>query len=162
MHAIETLGISKRFGDLRALSDVSFTVGEGETFGFLGPNGAGKTTTIRILTGITAPTSGTARIFGHDIVRETVAARRQMGIVHETSNIYTDLSAWRNLMFAAELYRVGRREREKRGAELLEVFDLADRQHDRTRGFSKGMKRRLTLAMGLVNSPRLLFLDEPT
>ena len=162
MYAIEALSLSKRFGDLQALSEVSFTVGEGETFGFLGPNGAGKTTTIRILTGITRPTGGTARIFGKDIGRETIAARRQMGVVHETSNIYTDLSAWQNLMFAAELYHVGRREREERGAAILELFGLADRRDDKTTGFSKGMKRRLTLAMGLINHPRLLFLDEPT
>ncbi|MEN6518797.1 MAG: ATP-binding cassette domain-containing protein [Methanospirillum sp.] len=162
MVAIEALSLSKRFGDLQALSGVDFTVGEGETFGFLGPNGAGKTTTIRILTGITKPTEGTARIFGKDIVRETIGARRQMGVVHETSNIYTDLSAWQNLMFAAELYHVGRKEREERGAELLELFGLAERRDEKTTGFSKGMKRRLTLAMGLINRPRLLFLDEPT
>ncbi len=162
MYAIEALSLSKRFGNIQALSQVDFTVNEGETFGFLGPNGAGKTTTIRILTGISAPTQGSARIFGRDIVRDTIAARRQMGIVHETSNIYTDLSAWQNLMFTAELYNVGKKEREKRGAELLELFGLTERRDDKTNGFSKGMKRRLTLAMGLINHPRLLFLDEPT
>jgi len=162
MFAIEALSLSKRFGNIQALSQVNFTVNEGETFGFLGPNGAGKTTTIRILTGISAPTDGTARIFGRDIVQDTIAARRQMGIVHETSNIYTDLSAWQNLMFTAELYNVGKKEREKRGADLLELFGLSERRDDKTNGFSKGMKRRLTLAMGLINHPRLLFLDEPT
>jgi ABC-2 type transport system ATP-binding protein len=162
MFAIEALSLSKQFGNIQALSHVDFTVSEGETFGFLGPNGAGKTTTIRILTGISAPTEGTARIFGRDIVTDTIAARRQMGIVHETSNIYTDLSAWQNLMFTAELYNVGKKEREKRGAELLELFGLTERRDDKTNGFSKGMKRRLTLAMGLINQPRLLFLDEPT
>lgn len=162
MYAIEALGLSKRFGDIQALSEVSFSVQEGETFGFLGPNGAGKTTTIRILTGISPPTGGTARIFGKDIVRETIASRRQMGIVHETSNIYTDLTAWQNLMFTAEMYRVGKKERETRGRELLELFGLSERKDDKTNGFSKGMKRRLTLAMGLINNPRLLFLDEPT
>ncbi len=162
MDAIEALSLSKRFGTIQALNQVDFTVSEGETFGFLGPNGAGKTTTIRILTGISAPTGGTARIFGRDIVRDTIAARRQMGIVHETSNIYTDLSAWQNLMFTAELYNVGKKEREKRGADLLELFGLSERRDDKTNGFSKGMKRRLTLAMGLINHPRLLFLDEPT
>jgi ABC-2 type transport system ATP-binding protein len=162
MYAIEALSLSKRFGAFPALSDVDFSVSVGETFGFLGPNGAGKTTTIRILTGITAPTAGTARIFGKDIVRETIAARRQIGIVHETSNIYTDLSAWQNLMFTAELYHVGKEQREKRGKELLELFGLLERKDDKTNGFSKGMKRRLTLAMGLINDPRLLFLDEPT
>ena len=85
-----------------------------------------------------------------------------MGIVHETSNIYTDLSAWQNLMFTAELYHVGKTEREKRGADLLELFGLSERRNDKTNWFSKGMKRRLTLAMGLINHPRLLFLDEPT
>ena len=162
MFAIETEALSKRFGDLQALSHVDFAVNEGETFGFLGPNGAGKTTTIRILTGITAPTEGSARIFGKDIVRETIAARRQMGIVHETSNIYTDLTAWQNLMFTAQLYDVQKTLREKRGRELLELFGLWERKDDKTNGYSKGMKRRLTLAMGLINDPRLLFLDEPT
>lgn len=162
MYAIEALSLSKQFGDIQALSQVDFTVREGETFGFLGPNGSGKTTTIRILTGITAPTEGTARIFGSDIMQDTIVARRQMGIVHETSNIYTDLSAWQNLMFTAELYHVSRKDREKRGTDLLELFDLSGRRNDRTKGFSKGMKRRLTLAMGLINHPRLLFLDEPT
>jgi ABC-2 type transport system ATP-binding protein len=162
MFAIESRSLSKRFGEIQALSHVDFTVNEGETFGFLGPNGAGKTTTIRILTGITAPTEGTALIFGRDIVQDTIAARRQMGIVHETSNIYTDLSAWQNLMFTAELYHVGKEERETRGKELLELFGLYERRNDKTNGFSKGMKRRLTLAMGLINDPRLLFLDEPT
>jgi len=162
MQAIEVSHLTKRFGALTALNDISFSVGEGETFGFLGPNGAGKTTTIRILTGITGPTSGTASIFGHDIVRDTVAARQSMGIVSETSNVYDDLTAWQNMMFAAELYHVGRAEREKKAEELLKTFELTNRKDDSVHGFSKGMKRRLTLAMGLVNSPRLIFLDEPT
>lgn len=162
MYAIEALALSKRFKEIQALSDVSFSVLEGETFGFLGPNGAGKTTTIRILTGISPPTGGTARIFGRDIMKETIAARRQIGIVHETSNIYTDLTAWQNLMFTAELYHVGKEQRERRGRELLDLFGLLERKDDKSNGFSKGMKRRLTLAMGLINDPRLLFLDEPT
>lgn len=162
MQAIEVSHLTKRFGTLTALDGISFSVGEGETFGFLGPNGAGKTTTIRILTGISAPTTGTASIFGHDILRDPIATRKQLGIVHETSNVYDDLSAWQNLMFAAELYTVPRTERTRKGNDLLELFGLEERRNDRVRGFSKGMKRRLTLAMGLINSPRLLFLDEPT
>jgi ABC-2 type transport system ATP-binding protein len=162
MHAIEVDHLSKHFGTLVALNDISFSVDEGETFGFLGPNGAGKTTTIRLLTGISPPTGGTATVFGKDIVRETTAARKQMGIVHETSNIYDDLSAWQNLMFTAELYTIGKKEREQRGKELLELFGLWERRTEKVHGFSKGMKRRLTLAMGLINNPRLLFLDEPT
>ena len=162
MQAIEVFHLVKKFGMLTAVNDISFAVNEGETFGFLGPNGAGKTTTIRILTGISAPTSGTATIFGHDIQHETTAARESMGIVSETSNVYDDLTAWQNMMFSAELYHVGKGEREKKAVELLELFELFDRRDDIVHGFSKGMKRRLTLAMGLVNSPRLLFLDEPT
>lgn len=162
MQAIEVSHLVKKFGPLTAISDISFSVGVGETFGFLGPNGAGKTTTIRILTGISRPTSGTATIFGHDITHDTIAARKSMGIVSETSNVYVDMTAWQNMMFSAELYHVGRRERERKTTELLSLFDLYDRRHSIVRGFSKGMMRRLTLAMGLVNSPRLLFLDEPT
>ena len=162
MNAIEVSHLTKRFDRLVALNAITFSVKEGETFGFLGPNGAGKTTTIRILTGITVPTSGDAQIFGRDIVKDTIAARRTMGIVHETSNIYTDLTAWQNLMFTAQLYDVSKALREKRGRELLELFGLWERKDDRTNGYSKGMKRRLTLAMGLINDPRLIFLDEPT
>ncbi len=162
MHAIEVKGLEKRFGEILALDRVSFTVETGEVFGYLGPNGAGKTTTIRILTGITAPTGGSATIFGWDIVRDTIRARRKMGIVYETSNVYDDINAWQNMMFAGELYHVGRIDREERGKELLEIFGLWDRRASRVKGFSKGMKRRLTLAMGLINDPTLLFLDEPT
>lgn len=162
MNAIEVSHLTKHFGRLVALNDITFSVKEGETFGFLGPNGAGKTTTIRILTGITVPTGGDAQIFGRDIVQDTIAARRTMGIVHETSNIYTDLTAWQNLMFTAQLYDVRKTLREKRGRDLLELFGLWERKDDRTNGYSKGMKRRLTIAMGLINDPRLIFLDEPT
>jgi ABC-2 type transport system ATP-binding protein len=162
MSAITVTGLTKKFGNLTAVNNVSFTVPEGEIFGYLGPNGAGKTTTIRILTGITAPTAGTATILGHDIQRETLTARSHMGIVPETSNIYDDLTGWQNLMFTAELYRVGKAERETRARELLETFQILDRKDDKVHGYSKGMKRRLTLSMGLINDPRLLFLDEPT
>lgn len=93
MYAIEVISLEKRFDTIQALAGISFSVEEGETFGFLGPNGAGKTTTIRILTGMTEPTGGRGRIFGRDVVREKIPARREIGIVHETSNIYTDLSA---------------------------------------------------------------------
>lgn len=160
--AIDVKHLSKRFNGFDALSNISFSVEDGETFGFLGPNGAGKTTTIRILTGISSPSDGTATIFGRDIVRETIAARKLVGIVPETSNIYDDLTAWQNLMFSAEVYGVRRNVREERGKELLDLFGLWERRDDKARGFSKGMKRRLTIAMGLINEPRLLFLDEPT
>jgi ABC-2 type transport system ATP-binding protein len=162
MQAIEVSHLTKKFGSLTALNDISFTVGEGETFGFLGPNGAGKTTTIRILTGVSRPSSGKASIFGHDIEHDKIAARQSMGIVSENSNVYDDLTAWQNMMFSAELYHVGKKAREEKANELLRKFELYDRRNDKARGYSKGMKRRLTLSMGLVNSPDLLFLDEPT
>ena len=114
MQAIEVSHLIKKFGSLTAVNDISFSVGEGETFGFLGPNGAGKTTTIRILTGVSRPTSGTATIFGYDIEHDTINARQSMGIVSENSNVYDDLTAWQNMMFSAELYHVGRNEREKK------------------------------------------------
>ncbi len=162
MNAIVVRELSKQFGHVKALDHISFDVVKGETFGFLGPNGAGKTTTIRILTGISRPTSGHATIFGFDIERERLLARRYLGIVSETSNVYDELSAWDNMMFTAELYYVPRAAREAKAKELLDLFGLYDRRNDLAHGFSKGMKRRLTLAMGLINDPELVFLDEPT
>jgi ABC-2 type transport system ATP-binding protein len=105
---------------------------------------------------------GKATIFGYDVQDETIPARQSIGIVPETSNVYDDLTAWQNMIFTAELYHVGRAEREEKTRELLEIFGLYPRRNDKAHVYSKGMKRRLTLAMGLVNSPRILFLDEPT
>jgi len=161
-NVIEAINLTKYYGELLAVDHINFEVKKSEIFGFLGPNGAGKTTTIRMLTGLTQPSDGTAKIFGHDIQNETIAAKKYMGIVPEISNIYDDLSAWDNLMFTGELYQVEKSERESRAKELLETFGLYDRRNDKAKGFSKGMKRRLTIAMGLINNPQLLFLDEPT
>jgi ABC-2 type transport system ATP-binding protein len=161
-NAVEAINLTKYFGDFLAVDRVNFEVKKGEVFGFLGPNGAGKTTTIRMLTSLTKPSEGTAKIFGYDIQSQTIAAKKHMGIVPEISNIYDDLSAWDNLMFTGELYQVSKSEREKRARELLEMFRLYDRRNEKAKGFSKGMKRRLTLSMGLINTPQLLFLDEPT
>jgi len=162
MHAIESTELVKSFGKVRAVDGISFHVNKGEVFGFLGPNGAGKTTTIKILTGQVKPNGGTAKIFGHDIQTDTYEAKRNMGIVPEHSNVYDDLSAWDNIMFTAELYQVPKAKREKRAKELLELFGLYGRKKEKVKGFSKGMKRRLTIAMGLINDPKILFLDEPT
>ncbi len=162
MAAIEVIDLTKRFGDNVAVKGINFRVEEGETFGFLGPNGAGKTTTIRMLTGMIRITSGRALIHGHDIARDTLAAKRLMGIVSETSNIYEELSAWDNLVFTGQVYHLSRADIQKNARDLLDTFDLTERRHDLAGGFSKGMKRRLTLAMGLMNSPKILFLDEPS
>jgi ABC-2 type transport system ATP-binding protein len=159
---IEAINLTKYYNELLAVDHINFEVKKSEIFGFLGPNGAGKTTTIRMLTSLTKPSEGTARIFGHDIQSETIIAKRYMGIVPEISNIYDDLSAWDNLMFTGELYQVNKSERERRAKELLDMFGLFDRRNEKAKGFSKGMKRRLTISMGLINNPQLLFLDEPT
>jgi len=160
--AVEAINLTKYYDELLAVDHINFEVKTGEIFGFLGPNGAGKTTTIRMLTSLTKPSEGTARIFGHDIQTETIVAKRHVGIVPEISNIYDDLSAWDNLMFTGELYQVSKAQREKRAMELLEMFGLLDRKKEKAKGFSKGIKRRLTISMGLINNPQLLFLDEPT
>jgi len=162
MYAIEVSGLTKRYGELCAVDDVSFHVGEGEIFGLLGPNGAGKTTTQRVLTGVLPPTSGSARIFGHDIEREAVAAKSRMGVVPEVANPYADLTGWQNLMLAGELYGMGRASRRERAEALLREFGLWDRRHQKSKAYSKGMKQRLLLAMALIHEPPLLFLDEPT
>ena len=161
-NAIEAMNLTKYYDGLLAVDHINFEVKKGEIFGFLGPNGAGKTTTIRMLTGLTQPSDGTAKIFEYDIQSETLVAKRYMGIVPEISNIYDDLSAWDNLMFTGELYQVNKPERERRAKELLDMFGLYDRRNEKAKGFSKGMKRRLTISMGLINNPQLLFLDEPT
>ena len=145
-----------------ALDHVDFAVQTGEVFGFLGPNGAGKTTTVNILTTLVPPTSGAARVMGRDVVRNAYGVREQIGIVPEISNVYDEYSAWDNLMFTARLYGVPKAEQGKRAKELLTVFGLWEKRNALASGFSKGMRRRLCLAMGLVHQPRVLFLDEPT
>jgi len=128
----------------------------------LGPNGAGKTTTIKMLTGVSVPSDGRASILGHDIVKQSIRAKSLMGIVPDISNIYDEISAWRNLIFTAKLYGVPRARRDERAKELLTRFDLYDRRNDKVSGFSSGMRRRVCIAMALMNESKLLFLDEPT
>lgn len=161
-NAIEVTDLTKRYNGILAVDNITFHVQKGEIFGFLGPNGAGKTTTIRLLTGLTKPTSGMIRVAGLDMIREPNNAKERLGVVPEVSNIYDEMSAWDNLIFAAQLYRVPKDEREKRAKELLELFGLCERRIDRAGTFSKGMKRRLTIAAALIHKPRILFLDEPT
>jgi ABC-2 type transport system ATP-binding protein len=160
--AIEAINLTKYYDDLLAVDHINFQVEQGEIFGFLGPNGAGKTTTIRMLTGQTRPTSGTVTVAGYDVVRESIKAKERVGVVPEVSNVYDEMSAWDNLVFAAQLYGVAKNEREKRAKELLELFGLYERRADRAGNFSKGMKRRLTIAAALIHKPSILFLDEPT
>jgi len=167
--AIEADRLTKRYRaeqrdgpGVLAVDRVNFSVAAGEVFGFLGPNGSGKTTTLRILTTLTRITSGRALVMGHDVATERLTVRRLIGIVPEVSNVYDEYSAWDNLLFTARLYGMARRLREERATLLLQQFDLWDRRASRAAEFSKGMRRRLCLAMGLVHQPRVLFLDEPT
>ena len=160
--AIRANNLTKYYDELLAVDHVNFEVKTGEIFGFLGPNGAGKTTTVRMLTGISKPTEGTAEIMGYDIQKQSVQAKELMGIVPDISNVYTDLSAWNNLIFTGRLYDIPKAEREERAKELLQLFGLYDRRDDMVDGFSKGMKRRVCIAMALMNKSSILFLDEPT
>jgi len=161
-NAIEAVDLTKYYGSLLAVDHVSFQVREGELFGFLGPNGAGKTTTVRMLTTLLTPSDGTAVIQGTDILADPYGARENVGVVPETSNVYQELSAWHNMVFSAEIYGVPRRKRDRRAQELLELVGLWDRSRAKASDLSKGMRRRLTIAMAMVHEPAVLFLDEPT
>ncbi|MGM0385301.1 MAG: ABC transporter ATP-binding protein [Actinomycetota bacterium] len=159
---IEVTSLTKRFGAVVAVDGISFTVREGEVFGFLGPNGAGKTTTINVLTGLALPTSGAFRIAGVDGAHDIKRVQQRIGIVPDESNLYEELSGFDNLTFCASLYGLSRSVREQRARELLERFGLADTGSRPFRAYSKGMKRKLTIAAGIIHSPEILFLDEPT
>ncbi len=160
--AIEVRGLAKRFGEVRAVAGVDFTVERGELFGFLGPNGAGKTTTINMLTGLVRPDAGTIRISGIDCSRNPKAAQHLMGIVPDESNLYPELTGFRNLSFCGSLYGMSRRDRTARAGELLDRFGLRGAAGRKFAGYSRGMKRKLTIAAGIIHAPPILFLDEPT
>jgi ABC-2 type transport system ATP-binding protein len=161
-NAIEAKNLTKKYDKLLAVDHINFEAKKGQIFGFLGPNGAGKTTTIRMLTGISKPTEGTATIMGHDIQRHPIEAKEQMGIVPDVSNIYNELSAWDNLIFTGKLYDMPKTFRENRAEELLKMFGLYERRQEKVQGFSRGMKRRVCISMALMNQANILFLDEPT
>lgn len=159
---IEAKELVREFNGLKAVSGVSFSVAEGEVFGFLGPNGAGKTTTINMLCTLLKPTSGTAVLNGHDVIKRPNEVRRSIGLVFQDPSLDERLTAQDNLVFHAMIYGLPKAEREKRISEVLAMVELKDRQHDVVRTFSGGMKRRLEIARGLLHYPKILFLDEPT
>jgi ABC-2 type transport system ATP-binding protein len=159
---VEARHLQKTYGKIRAVDEVSFEIKEGEIFGLLGPNGAGKTTTIRMLSGLTAPDKGEARVDGCNVVQDPVGAKQRLGVVPESSNLYGELTALENLIYMAQLYGVPKAQWNGRAEELLKQFGLYERKDDRFQGFSRGMKRRLTIAAALVHQPRIIFLDEPT
>jgi ABC-2 type transport system ATP-binding protein len=162
MIAIAVEGLAKRFGEVQAVADVSFEVHEGELFGFLGPNGAGKTTTINMLTGLARPDAGTIRIADIDCTGDPKAAQHLIGVVPDESNLYPELTGFQNLCFCAALYGMRKGERETRALELLETFGLDKAADRKFGGYSRGMKRKLTIAAGIIHNPPILFLDEPT
>jgi ABC-2 type transport system ATP-binding protein len=160
--AVSVRGLVKRFGEVEAVRGVDFDVHVGETFGFLGPNGAGKSTTIGMLCTLVPPTGGTARVAGFDVVRERDDVRRNIGLVFQDPTLDSYLSAEQNLKFHAELYGVPKQLVPERMRQVLEMVGLWERRASKVSTFSGGMRRRLEIARGLLHSPRVLFLDEPT
>jgi ABC-2 type transport system ATP-binding protein len=159
-NAIEARGLTKRYGQILAVDHISFEVKKGELFGFLGPNGAGKTTTIRMLIGVIKKDEGKASVMGH--AAGSLPAKQLSGVVPEMANAYIDLSGWDNLMLMAELYRTPSTDAKKRAEALLQELGLYERKDSKTVTYSMGMRKRLLLAMALINDPQILFLDEPT
>jgi ABC-2 type transport system ATP-binding protein len=160
--AVSVEGLVKRYGELEAVRGIDFTVAAGETFGFLGPNGAGKSTTISMLCTLVKPSAGSARVAGHDVIGERDEVRRNIGLVFQDTTLDGYLSAEQNLRLHAELYGVPRDAVTERLRQVMEMVGLWERRSSLVMTFSGGMKRRLEIARGLLHSPRVLFLDEPT
>ncbi len=162
MNILEVRELTKYFGSLKAVDNASFSVEEGEIFGLLGPNGAGKTTTINMLTGLAKPSGGYISYFGIDYTFSIKKAQHLMGIVPDESNLYPELTGFENLCFCGALYGLKKRERENRAEELLHLFGLAEARDKKFGVYSRGMKRRLAIACGIIHKPPIIFLDEPT
>ena len=160
--AIETVGLQKRFGHTAAVSGIDLRILQGAVFGLLGPNGAGKTTTIRMLATLLRPSAGSARVLGHDVVREAARVRAKVSLTGQFASVDEDLTGRENLILVARLLGYGWRASRVRARELLEAFELSDAGGRQVRTFSGGMRRRLDIAASLVSRPQLLFLDEPT
>ncbi|RQD74787.1 MAG: ABC transporter ATP-binding protein [Candidatus Syntrophonatronum acetioxidans] len=162
MNILEVNNLTKIFNGFTAVNGVTFSVKKGEIFGFLGPNGAGKTTTINMLTGLARPTSGSIKIAGEDGIKNIKKVQQMIGIVPDESNLYDEMSGLDNLIFCASLYGMDKNKRENRAKQLLEDFGLGDTGQKPYKAYSKGMKRKLTIAAGIIHKPKILFLDEPT
>jgi len=161
-NVIEINSLTKRFKELTAVDSISLGIKEGEIFGLLGPNGAGKTTAISMLVTMKKPTAGTARVNGFDIVKEADGVRKSIGIVFQDPSLDEELTAFENLELHAAMYGIPAAERKGRIHEVIAMVELEDRLHDIVKTFSGGMRRRLEIARGLLHSPKILFLDEPT
>jgi len=162
MFDVEVENLTKCFGDFCAVDHLAFNVEHGEIFGLLGPNGAGKSTLIRMLTTLMPPTSGTARIFGYDIVRDANSVRQSIGVIPQAMTSDLDLSAEENMSIFAKLYSIPRERRRRTIRELLKAVDLEQWADKPVKMFSGGMRRRMEIARGLVHEPKIFFLDEPT
>ena len=159
---IRVENLVKRFGELAAVDNISFEVQRGEIFAFLGPNGAGKTTTIKMLTTLLQPTSGSLELDGLDPTVHRDEVRKRFGVVFQDPSLDQDLTAWENMEIHGVLYSVPRKERHERATILLQLFELWERRDALVKTFSGGMRRRLEIARGLLHTPKVLFLDEPT
>ena len=160
--AIDARGLGKDFGAIRALDGLDLEIQDGEFFGLLGPNGAGKTTTVHLLATLLAPSRGTARVAGHDVVRQGLAVRRSIGLVFQETTLDRDLTVAENLRFAARLWSLPDGVARPRIDALVRQFELLDRRDDPVRTLSGGMRRAADIARGILHEPRILFLDEPT
>jgi len=161
-NAIQVKKLTKYFGSLLAVDHISFEVKDREIFGLLGPNGAGKTTTIRMICGMLRPTSGTAVIAGFDVSQKPQEVKSKIGLVPDISNLFGELSAKVNLEFMGKLYGLDKKTRRERIDQILQLFQLKERQNDLVKYYSKGMHRRLTIAAALLHQPEILIMDEPT
>jgi len=159
---VSVTNLKKSYGDFTAVDDISFDIEQGEIFGFLGPNGAGKTSTINMMIGLSRPSAGAIAVDGIDAVKQTKKAQAIMGIVPDDSNLYNEMDGFDNLCFCASLYGMSKAEREPRARQLLEQFRLKEAGKRPFMAYSKGMRRKLTIAAAIIHSPRILFLDEPT
>ncbi len=159
---VRVTNLKKMYGSFTAVGDVSFQIKKGEIFGFLGPNGAGKTSTINMIIGLSRPTAGEVEVGGVDVRQQTKKAQTIMGVVPDESNLYNEMDGFDNLCFCAALYGMRKKERESRTLQLLELFRLKDAGKRPFKAYSKGMRRKLTIAAALIHSPQVLFLDEPT
>ena len=162
MNSVETISLTKSFGDVTAVNDVSFSVDEGEIFGFLGPNGAGKSTTMMILTTLLKPTSGKALVAGYDVMTHAKRVRENIGYVQQDSTVDEFLTGRENLSLQSRLNRIPKNISEKRIDDILELIELTGKQDDAVVTYSGGMRKRLDIAGGLLHMPKVLFLDEPT
>jgi len=162
LNSIETKSLSKSFGNVKAVDNISFSVGTGEIFGFLGPNGAGKSTTMMILTTLLKPTSGQALVSGFDVKTQPKQVRQKIGYVQQESTVDEYLSGRENLLLQARLNHIPKDQINSRIDDVLKLIELSDKQHDAVVTYSGGMRKRLDIAGGLLHRPKVLFLDEPT